>query len=114
VFSFIGESSVLPVKVEKGKVWLDDTPLDLRAAGVPNGPAQLFLRPHDVEVVHAGTGAIEGAVAVFRRHAGTRRVDVEVGKDKDRIEIELPADFALDLSGPLAFRPRHYRLFSAA
>ena len=51
VFSFIGESSVLPVRVEHGKVWLDGNPLDLDPGDVPDGPAQLFLRPHDVDVV---------------------------------------------------------------
>jgi sulfate transport system ATP-binding protein len=53
VFSFIGESSVLPVRVEQGKVWLDERPLDLAAGNTPNGPARLFFRPHDVEVVDA-------------------------------------------------------------
>ena len=50
VFSFIGESSALPVRIEKGKVWLDDHPLDLAPDDVPDGPAQLFFRPDDVEI----------------------------------------------------------------
>jgi sulfate transport system ATP-binding protein len=41
VFSFIGESSLLPVQVEKGKVWLDERPLDLVPRDVPAGPAKL-------------------------------------------------------------------------
>jgi sulfate transport system ATP-binding protein len=113
VFAFIGESSALPVTVDRGKVWLDDRPLDLNPQGLPNGPAQLFLRPHDVEVVENEPGAIEGVVSVVRRHAGARRVDLEVGSEQKRIEIELPADRDLDLAGRLAFRPRHYRLFPA-
>ena len=114
VFSFIGESSALPVKVDRGKVWLDDAPLDIDAGATPSGPAQLFLRPHDVDVVENEAGAIAGVVSVFRRHAGARRVDLEVGRKQHRVEIELPVDFAFDLSGPLLFRPRRYRLFSAA
>jgi ABC-type sulfate/molybdate transport systems ATPase subunit len=73
VFSFIGESSVLPVRVEQGEVWLDGTPLDLPAGDVPNSPANLFLRPHDIEVVDDQAGAILGVVLVLRRHAGLRR-----------------------------------------
>jgi len=113
VFSFIGESSALPVRVDRGKVWLDDTALDVNTGGVPNGPAQLYLRPHDIEVVDNEPGAIAGTVSVLRRHAGSRRVDLDVGTEQSRIEIELPADFNLNLAGTVAFRPRHYRLFSS-
>ena len=114
VFSFIGESSVLPVRVEQGKVWLDEKPLDLLPGDVPSGPAKLFLRPHDVEVVDDEPGAISGEVAVLRRHAGLRRVDLEVGTGRSRIEIELPADLSLNLARTIAFRPRRYRLFPAS
>jgi sulfate/thiosulfate transport system ATP-binding protein len=113
VFSFIGESSVLPVRVEQEKVWLDERPLDLAASGVPNGPAQLFFRPHDVDVVNDASGAIPGVVAVLRRHGGARRVDLEVGGG-DRVEIELPADYGLNVSGRIAVLPRRYRLYPTA
>jgi sulfate transport system ATP-binding protein len=114
VFSFIGESSVLPMRVEEGKVWLDEEPPDLPAGDVPNGPAKLFLRPHDVDVVENEPGAILGDVWVLRRHAGLRRVDLEVGSRRDRIEIELPADLSLSLARTVAFRPRRYRLYPAS
>ncbi|HEV3241661.1 MAG TPA: sulfate/molybdate ABC transporter ATP-binding protein [Methyloceanibacter sp.] len=114
VFSFIGESSVLPVRVEQGKVWLDQQRLDLPAVDVPNGPARLFLRPHDVDVVHNAPGAIVGEVSVLRRHAGLRRVDLEVGAERNRIEIELPTDLSLNLASPVAFLPRRYRLYPAS
>ncbi|MCC6982127.1 MAG: sulfate/molybdate ABC transporter ATP-binding protein [Bauldia sp.] len=113
VFSFIGESSVLPVNVESGKVWLDERPLDLPAGGMPNGPARLFMRPHDVEVVEGGPGAIPGVVSLIRRHGGSRRVDLEVGARRDRIEIELPADFNRGTSSRIAVRPRRWRLYPA-
>ena len=114
VFSFIGESSVLPVRVDQGKVWLDQHKLDLPAGDVPNGPARLFLRPHDVDVLDNAPGAIVGEVSVLRRHAGLRRVDLEVGAERNRIEIELPADLSLNLASPIAFLPRHYRLYPAS
>ena len=111
VFSFIGESSVLPVQVEHGKVWLDGKPLDLAPGDVPDGPAQLFLRPHDVDVVDDEAGAISGEVKVLRRHAGLRRVDLDVGAERNRVEIELPADLNLNPARSIAFRPRRYRLY---
>jgi sulfate transport system ATP-binding protein len=111
VFSFIGESSALPVRVEQGKVWLDERPLDLAAGDTPNGAARLFFRPHDVEVVDAAPGAIPGVVAVLRRHGGARRVDIEIGGRRDRIEIELQADFRQNVRGPIAVLPRRWRLY---
>src|SRR5512147_1768784 len=114
VFSFIGESSVLPVRVAQGRVWLDEKLLDLSAGETPNGPARLFLRPHDVDVVDSKPGAILGEVRVLRRHAGLRRADVEVGQKRDRIEIELPADLSLNHAGKVAFLPRRYRLYPAS
>jgi sulfate transport system ATP-binding protein len=48
-----------------------------------------------------------------RRHGGTRRLDLTVVGRDDRVEIELPADFGLEISGPIAVRPRRYRIFPA-
>jgi sulfate transport system ATP-binding protein len=113
VFSFIGESSMLPVRVEEGKVWLDGHSLDLAVDDVASGPAQLFFRPQDVEVGGELQGAIPAAVQGVRRHGGARRLDLEVVDRNDRIEIELPADFGVEISGPIAVRPRRYRLYPA-
>ena len=114
VFSFIGESSKLPVQVEKGKVRFQGKALALTAGDVPDGPATLFLRPHDVDVLDNDAGALTGKVAVLRRHAGLRRVDLEVGSDRSRVEIELPAELTLNLGEMVSFLPRRYRVFPAA
>ena len=63
MFSFIGESSALPITIEKGRVFLDERPLEIIADGTPDGPAQLYLRPQDLEVVDSGPGTIPGVVA---------------------------------------------------
>jgi sulfate transport system ATP-binding protein len=111
VFSFIGESSELPVRVEKGKILFNETPLSLSARDCPDGPARLFFRPQDVEVDPQLSGAIPGVIAMMRRHAGARRLDVEVGREAHRIEIELPSGFEGGVKGRIAVLPRRWRLY---
>ena len=111
VFSFIGEANKLSVNINSGQIWLDDHFLDLAVGDMPSGPAQLFFRPHDVEVKKHLAGAIPAKVQGARRHGGVRRLDLEVVGRSDRIEIDLPADFGIDLSEPLGVRPRRYRLY---
>jgi sulfate transport system ATP-binding protein len=113
VYSFIGESSTLPVRIEEGKAWIDGHSLDLAVDDLASGPAQLFFRPHDVEVNDDLAGAIPATVQGVRRHGGARRLDLVVVGRNDRVEIELPADFGLEISGPIAVRPRRYRVFPA-
>jgi sulfate transport system ATP-binding protein len=112
MFSFIGESSTLPVRVDQGTLWLDQHPLDLPPGDVPNGPARLFLRPHDVDLVSDTRGAIPGVISFQRRQGGSRRVDLEVNGHGDRIEIEVPADFN-HVSGEIAVIPRRFRVYPA-
>jgi sulfate transport system ATP-binding protein len=71
------------------------------------------MRPHDVEVVESGPGAIPGVVSLIRRHGGSRRIDLEVGARRDRIEIEPPADFNRSTSSRITVRPRRWRLYPA-
>jgi sulfate transport system ATP-binding protein len=112
VFSFIGESNMVPVRVEHGKVWIDDEPLDLAAIDLPSGPARLYFRPHDVEIGEAAPGAIQGQITMQRRHGGSRRLDLDIGGGKGSVEIELPAGFSQRTSGPIGVRPRRWQLYS--
>src|SRR4051794_8251013 len=114
VYGFIGESSSLPVKVENGEVWFADRPIGLSAPNEPAGAAPLFSRPHDVDLRDGCSGCTAGPVAASRRVAGTRRVELEIGGDRQRVEIELPADDPAAQKSRVAFRPRRWKLFPAA
>ncbi|HET9536694.1 MAG TPA: TOBE-like domain-containing protein, partial [Mesorhizobium sp.] len=114
VFSFIGESSELPVRVERGNIVLDEVQLPLAAKGYPDGPARLFFRPQDVELDSGLPGAIPGTIAAIRRHGGARRLDVEAGRDGHRIEIELPSQFEGSVGQGIAVLPRRWRLYPDA
>ncbi|MGO4833815.1 sulfate/molybdate ABC transporter ATP-binding protein, partial [Rhizobiaceae sp. 2RAB30] len=111
VYGFIGDSSSLPVKVEGGEVWISDRPIGLSASTVPDGDALLYVRPHDVELIEGCSGCIAGTVATSHRFAATRRVELEVGGERQKVEIELPIDHPAAQKSRIAFRPRKWKLF---
>ncbi|WP_421761997.1 sulfate/molybdate ABC transporter ATP-binding protein [Devosia sp.] len=113
VFTFIGESSSLPVKVENHEVWAGGRAVGLPAHDDVAGDSRLFFRPHDVELVDDGA-ALAGVVVASRRVGGTRRVELEIGGSSDRVEIDLPFDHPAGERTRIAFRPKRWRLFPAA
>jgi len=114
VYGFIGDSSALPVKAERGEIWLQDRSLGLAAPGLPDGDALLYFRPHDVELLEGSGGCIAGTVANSRRVAGTRRVELEIGGAQHRVEIELPVEHPAAGKSRIAFRPRKWKAFPLA
>jgi sulfate transport system ATP-binding protein len=113
VYGFIGDSSSLPVNVENGEVWLEDRTIGLGAPDLPDGPATLYFRPHDVELLDGCGGCIAGTLAASRRVAGTRRVELEIGGAGHLVEIELPVDHPAAGKSRIAFRPRRWKVFPA-
>jgi sulfate transport system ATP-binding protein len=111
VYGFIGDSSFLPVNVENGEVWIADRTIGLEASDVPSGPALLYFRPHDIDLADGSGGAIAGTVANSRRVAGTRRVELEIGGNREKVEIELPIDHPAAQKSRVAFRPKKWKLF---
>lgn len=111
VYGFIGDSSALPVRVENGQVWLQDRSIGLSAKDTPNGPATLHFRPHDIDLLDGCGGCIAGTVVTSRRVAGTRRVELEVGGSRERVEVEIPVDHPAGTNGRIAFRPSRWKIF---
>ncbi len=111
VYGFIGDSSSLPVNVEDGQIWIADRALGLDAGTTPSGPALLYFRPHDIDLIEGCGGCIAGTVANSRRVAGTRRVELEVGGERQKVEIELPVDHPAAMKSRVAFRPKKWKLF---
>jgi sulfate transport system ATP-binding protein len=112
VFSFIGESSALAVEVQNGEVLVGGRAIGMPVPGTATGPAALFFRPHDVELVEDGA-ALAGVVTTSRRVGGTRRVELEMPGQRNRVEIDLAFDQPAALGTRVAFRPKHWRLFSS-
>lgn len=109
VFGFIGESSELPITVDKGDIWLDDRPVGIGGHSQA-GPARLFFRPHDIELVE-DDAALAGVVVSSRRVGGTRRVELAIGGAAHRVEIDLPFDHPAAERSQITFRPKRWRLF---
>jgi sulfate transport system ATP-binding protein len=113
VFGFIGESSSLPVEIDNGELWVGGRAIGLSAGATPKGHANLYFRPHDVELVPEGA-ALAGVVAATRRVGGTRRVELEIGGYAQRVEIDLPFDHPAGEKTRIAFKPKRWTLFPTA
>jgi len=113
VFGFIGESSALPVEVDNNELWVGGRAIGLAAPEAANGAAQLYFRPHDVELIE-GDACLAGVVVASRRVGGTRRVELEIGGQQQPVEIDLPFDHPAGEKTRIAFRPKRWRLFPGA
>jgi sulfate/thiosulfate transport system ATP-binding protein len=114
VFSFIGESSALPVTVLGGCVLLGDRPLELGAASAGDGPSMLHFRPHDATIGKPGEAGVDGTVTSVRRHGSMRRLELVVGNNGTRVEIDARPDFYARPGGVVSFMPTRWHLFPAA
>jgi sulfate transport system ATP-binding protein len=111
VAGFIGEVNVVPVTVESGHLFLDDRELGLAGEGEADGPRMLVFRPHDVAFREEGVGGIAGFVISELRHGPTRRLAIEVGLLRHRIEIDVAADTAPKKGSRVVILPNRWRLF---
>ena len=96
VFSFIGESSALPVRIEDGKVWLEESRSTLRPATCPTVRRNCSCGRTTSMWSTTSLAPFRARSRCCARHAGLRRVDLDVGAEQNRVEIELPADLDLD------------------
>jgi len=114
VHGFIGESIVLPVDVQDGRIRLGDRVLDLQSTNGVSGPSKLFIRRHDVAIGPAGSGVLEGDVKHVRAFGPTQRADIalHVGGNETLIEIDAPRDRDLKPGDIVGLRPRRFRLFA--
>lgn len=92
VFDFIGESSHLPVTIDGGSILFEGIPVEADSARLADGPATLFFRPHHAELAPAGPGTLSGIVSATRRHGSHRRMEIEIGAGRHRIELDVAPD----------------------
>ena len=112
VFGFIGESSTIPVTLAGGRLLFDGRALPMEAQGMRDGPAILFVRPHDVALTDTAGAAVTGLAVAVRRAGPTRRLEVAIGTDRKLVELELPAGRAVALGGRIGLRIDAATLFT--
>jgi sulfate transport system ATP-binding protein len=112
VAGFIGETNALPVTIQSGTIFLDDHSLGLSTSGEADGPRTLAFRPHDIEFAAEGAGGIAGLVVSELRHGPTRRLAIEVGLKRHRIEIDVGAEAGGKKDSRVVVLPRSWRLFA--
>jgi sulfate transport system ATP-binding protein len=111
VYSFIGESSSLAVRVKNGTLLLGNQVLGIESDR-QDGEGVLYFRPHDVELVGSSEECIAGTVVASRRVGATRRVELRIEGIEDHVEIEIDADHPAKEKSRIAFRPKHWRVFA--
>lgn len=77
VFEFIGRANVLHGQVSGGRFRMDG--LELEAADVADGPARLYLRPHDLAIGAPGADTLPATVRGVQRLGGRITAEFDVG-----------------------------------
>jgi sulfate/thiosulfate transport system ATP-binding protein len=113
VHGFIGESIVLPVDVSGGCVRFGGNALNIAAGNVASGASKLFIRRHDMQIVPAGDGALQGAVRQIRSFGPIQRAEIALSPagDETTIEIDAPREQPLQAGDIIGLEPRRYRIF---
>jgi sulfate transport system ATP-binding protein len=112
VAGFIGQAVRIPVEV--AGQWVRLGPHAVRRNGGQDmiGPAELFVRPHDLAVAVEPTGAIPARVLGIRRTGPGRRAELSFGEALPSVEIELPVDRTVEAGEVLPVSFSSLRLFS--
>ncbi|MBI4724203.1 MAG: sulfate ABC transporter ATP-binding protein [Rhodomicrobium sp.] len=113
VFDFMGESIRLPVTVESGAVWLGSQRLPANGCLPKSGPAELFVRPHDLCFGEPAGAPLQGAVRSVRRAGPASYADVtlELCPGTITVEAAVPPGCSLRVGERVGVTPRRYRIF---
>ncbi|QSX79289.1 sulfate/molybdate ABC transporter ATP-binding protein [Agrilutibacter solisilvae] len=113
VFDFIGRASTLDGRVEQGRFLAGDTsfgvPVDL-----PDGPARLYARPHDLSLAPGHDG---WPARVLAAHRLADRITLELDLPGQSRTLEFDVAATPDVETPavgrtIAVKPLRYRVYS--
>jgi len=115
VYDFLGRSNQIQGQVQGGDFRPGGIGAALAARHFRSGPATLFTRPHDIDVVPAGQG-LAATVTEVRKLAGRLILEASLEGQARPVEVDLPsADATVQRRGdPIGLSLRRYRVFPAA
>ena len=113
VFGFIGRAGVVEGHVAGGRFIAAGQDASFPAAAVADGPARLYVRPHDLTLAAAGDG-LAAQVACVRRLADRRCMELRLPGQSQTLELDLSA--APGVQPPAAgsvvtVKPLRYRVY---
>ncbi|MBS0193247.1 MAG: sulfate/molybdate ABC transporter ATP-binding protein [Proteobacteria bacterium] len=113
VFDFLGRSNRLSGQVRKSCFHPDGSAITLPCAGVADGPACLYARPHDTVMTSA---AGMSAQVVFAQHrAGRLVLTLALPQQIDRLEVDIGTRDATTVPAigeTVCVLPTRYRVFA--
>ncbi|MBF6023385.1 sulfate/molybdate ABC transporter ATP-binding protein [Lysobacter niastensis] len=114
VFDFIGRANRLEGRVEHGQFRVDGHALPL-PAGVADGAAHLYARPHDLALGEAGDGLPARVLSAYRL---ADRITLELAIPGQTRPLELDIVATPDVSTPapgstVGLKPLRYRVYPA-
>jgi sulfate transport system ATP-binding protein len=120
VYQFLGEFNQFHGRVDGGLATVGDWTVPVPAgAKLGDDAALIYVRPHDVEILHEKTiGALKTVVKDFFALGPRVRVELKRADNDETIQADLGKDRFLDLhigvGDEVYVRLRRHRLFSAA
>jgi sulfate transport system ATP-binding protein len=109
VFDFVGESNRLKVKVNGGNVHFRDHVFAVPGAA-HDGEAELFFRPHDIELVDNGP-ALPAIVTLARPRGGDTRLEAKLEGLDAPLEIDFAGEHPPKVGDRIGVAPRRGRFF---
>lgn len=117
VYNFLGNVNLFHSRVEEGKVYLGEMPIDLPAESAPGAKSALvFVRPHLLEIEHQRNGGDNFHAKVTHINAAGPLVKVDLVTDwGDPVQVELSHGKYLSLGlkrdDEVFVRPRERKIF---
>ena len=113
-FGFIGRANALDGQVSAGLFLPAGQTLHIPAPGLPDGPARLFVRPHDIALAATTAETLSGTVLAVHRPAGRITLEVRLQAQARSLELDLPPGPGTLVPEPgtnVAVRPLAHRIY---
>jgi sulfate transport system ATP-binding protein len=113
VFDFLGRSNQISGRVSAGQFIADGSELSIYADGEKEGPAILFVRPHDLALAPPEQG-LSATVVSRRSLAGRITLELALPAQERSVDVDVPdhADVPFAPGTQVGLIPRHARVFA--